>query len=175
MPTPAERYLQYAVHPPWRQAWWAKSLGYLCAGVLLVSPGCSTDAGRPANSASGPAASQNAEGGRSALLQKPFDRVAELAMLQIGRAYEISLAAGAPPKDKLDLGAQLTTTRDLKKREVEVVYGVNPQKLPNGGAGHMLAWEKESTQDGHRMVLMADCRTVKYLSEEEFKNTPKAK
>jgi hypothetical protein len=105
----------------------------------------------------------------------PFDNTAKLVMLNIGRAYRMALV-DKPPANAQELAAgKLATMRDMKDHPVEVLYGVNPSKLPDGGAGHMLAWEKEPTNDGGRMVLMADCVTVKYMGEEEFKKTPKAK
>jgi hypothetical protein len=148
---------------------------FVLLGAISLSLGCSSGAKStsvvPKNAAQNEAAS-----GRNLILQMPFDKAAELVMKNIGKAYQISLNIGGPPANAKDLDAgKLATMRDMKEHAVEVLYGVNPNKLPDGGAGHMLAWEKEPTNDGRRMVLMADCVTVKYMSEEEFKKTPKAK
>jgi hypothetical protein len=113
--------------------------------------------------------------GRNAILQQPFDQAAKIVMLNIGKAYELALV-DKPPKNHDDLGQpQLWTKRDLQKKEIEVLYGVDPKKLGEEAPNRMLAWEKEPDADGGRMVLMADCKSVKYLSENEFQRTPKAK
>jgi hypothetical protein len=155
----------------------AKYCQFILLGVILLLLGCSGTKPTtvvPKNADN--AAENNADSGRNLILQMPFDKAAELVMKNIGYAYRLSLAGGSPPANAKDLDAgKLATMRDMKEHAVEVLYGVNPSKLPDGGAGHMLAWEKEPTNDGRRMVLMADCMTVKYMSEEEFSKTPKAK
>jgi len=157
------------------------NLNQYCRFVMLsaisLSLGCSSG-GKPTTVVPKNAgnAENNADSGRNLILQMPFDKAAELVMKNIGYAYRLSLAGGSPPANAKDLDAgKLATMRDMKEHAVEVLYGINPSKLPDGGAGHMLAWEKEPTNDGRRMVLMADCMTVKYMSEEEFNKTLKAK
>jgi hypothetical protein len=142
----------------------AKYCQFILLGVILLLLGCSGTKPTtvvPKNADN--AAENNADSGRNLILQMPFDKAAELVMKNIGYAYRLSLAGGSPPANAKDLDAgKLATMRDMKEHAVEV-------------AGHMLAWEKEPTNDGRRMVLMADCMTVKYMSEEEFSKTPKAK
>lgn len=127
----------------------------------------------------GQAAAQPGEGasGRNTILQMPFDNVAKLVLLNIGKAYQMaSIANGKPPKDAVELDAGvMKTKRDMQDHEVEVVYGVNPKKLGDEAGEYMLAWEKLPTNDGYRMVLMADFTTVKYVSQAEFEKMKKAK
>jgi hypothetical protein len=152
-----------------RHSWRRNCLRILLPIGLAALLGC----GNAKSSATGKTAQEDS--GRNAILQQPFDMAAKLVLLNVGRAYEMCLVQGKPPKDKDELDALLTTTRDGKKRVIEVIYGVDPKKLPDDGVNHRLAWEKEPTNDGHRMVLMADGKTVKYLSQEEFDKTPRAK
>lgn len=114
--------------------------------------------------------------GRNTILQMPFDNVAKLVLLQIGAAYKIAIVTNnRPPKDAVELDAGvMKTKRDMQDHEVEVVYGVNPAKLDNP-ADYMIAWEKEPTNDGYRMVMMADFTTVKYVSKAEFEKMKRAK
>jgi hypothetical protein len=153
----------------------------LLAGFCSVLLGCSADKKPttvlPKGSPVAGAGSNNpdAGSGRDAILQKPFDLVAKTVMLKIGVEYRMALATGKPPKDKSEFETPLKTKRDLVDREVVLLYGVDPTKLDENGSKHMLAWEKDPDSSGGRMVLMADCVTVNYLNEEQFKNTPRAK
>lgn len=115
--------------------------------------------------------------GRNTVLQVPFDNAAKLVLLNIGRAYQMaSISLGKPPKSASELDAGvMKTKRDMQFREVEVVYGVNLQKLGEEAGKFMLAWEKTPDNDGNRMVLMADLTTVKYVNQNEFDKLPKAK
>ncbi len=127
------------------------------------------------------AAAQPGEGasGRNTILQMPFDNVAKLVLLNIGYAYRLAIAGdGKAPKNAVEAGLEprnLKTKRDMQDHEVEVVYGVNPSRLQGDPADYMIAWEKEPTNDGYRMVLMADFTTVKYVSQAEFEKMKKAK
>ena len=153
----------------------------LCFTFLM---GCRKPAGPTVVAPQGPqgqaAAAQPGEGekGRNTLLQMPFDQVAKLVMINVGKAYQMAtLMNGKPPKDAVELDAGtngLKTKRDMQFHEVDVAYGVNLAKLDNP-ADYMLAWEKEPTNDGYRMVLMADIVTVKYVSQAEFEKMKKAK
>jgi len=133
----------------------------------------------PQSSGGQAAAAQPGEGasGRNTILQMPFDNVAKLVLLNIGRSYQMaSIANGKPPKDAVELDAGvMKTKRDMQDHEVEVVYGVNPKRLGDEPGEYMLAWEKLPTNDGYRMVLMADFTTVKYVSQAEFEKMKKAK
>ena len=126
------------------------------------------------------AAAQPGDGasGRNTILQMPFDQFAKVAMMNIGKAYQMAtLMNGKPPKDAVELDAGpngLKTKRDMQEHVVEVIYGVNPARLDNP-ADYMIAWEKEPTNDGYRMVLMADFATVNYVSKAEFEKMKKAK
>lgn len=150
-------------------------------GLGLAALGCSGDKKPttvlPKGSPHSAAGNDNpdAGSGRDAILQRPFDMVAKMVLLKIGVEYRMALATGKPPKSKAEFETPLKTKRDLVDREVEVLYGVDPTKMEDKGSKHMLAWEKEPDSSGGRMVLMADCVTVNYLNEEQFKNTPKAK
>jgi hypothetical protein len=114
--------------------------------------------------------------GRNTILQMPFDNVAKLVLLNIGVAYKMaSVSNGKPPKNAAELDAGvMKTKRDMQDHEIEVVYGVNPARLDNP-ADYMIAWEKEPTNDGYRMVMMADFTTVKYVSKAEFEKMKRAK
>jgi len=153
----------------------------LLAGCRKVSPTATAPltpdkAGQQAVAV--PLASGEGKSGRSAILQLPFDQVAKLALMNIGKAYQMaSISNNKPPRDatELDVGPiGLKTKRDMQFHEVEVIYGVNPAKLDNP-ADYVLAWEKEPTNDGYRMVLMADYVTVKYVSQAEFEKMKRAK
>lgn len=151
----------------------------LLVGLTFGVLGCGTKtptAVVPKTSSSASAAgNQDPGAGRNAILQRPFDMVAKVAMLKIGGEYRMALASGKPPKDKSEFETPLKTKRDFVDHEVEILFGVDPTKLEDNGTKHLLAWEKEPDANGGRMVLMADCVTVDYLNEEQFKNTPKAK
>ena len=125
------------------------------------------------------AATQPGDGasGRNTILQMPFDQMAKVKLINIGLAYRMAMASnGKPPKDAVELDAgPLKTKRDMQDHEVEVVYGVNPSRLQGDPADYMIAWEKEPTNDGYRMVMMADFATVKYVSQAEFEKMKKAK
>lgn len=158
--------------------WW------LIPVCLIIGCGKSAEStfapkGPPVASAQGQPQAAPGEGvsGRNTILQVPFDNAAKLVLLNIGRAYQMaSISLGKPPKtaDELDAGV-MKTKRDMQFREVEVVYGVNLQKLAEDAGKFMLAWEKTPDNDGNRMVLMADLTTVKYVNQNEFDKLPKAK
>ena len=116
--------------------------------------------------------------GRNVILQMPFDKVAELAMKNIGYAYKLAYAAnGKPPKNMEELGVEprnLRTKRDMQDRDVEVLYGVDVMKL-QAAEDYMLAWEKTPDNGGGRMVLMADMTTVRYMTTDVFEKMKKAK
>lgn len=130
----------------------------------------------------GPVANQGAApgdgaSGRNTILQMPFDNVAKLVLLNIGKAYQMaSIANGKPPKDAVELDAGvMKTKRDMQDHEVVVLYGVDPKRLQGEPSDFMIAWEKEPTNDGYRMVMMADFQTIKYVSQAEFDKMKKAK
>ncbi|HQR07625.1 MAG TPA: hypothetical protein PLN21_12425 [Gemmatales bacterium] len=145
-----------------------------CRKVEATNPVLTPEGTRAGGNQQGAGPGEGA-GGRSAILQLPFDQIAKAKLLSIGYVYRMALASGKPPKDAEELGAgSLKTKRDMQEHEVEVVYGVNPARLDNP-ADYMIAWEKEPTNDGYRMVMMADFTTVKYVSKAEFEKMKRAK
>jgi hypothetical protein len=115
--------------------------------------------------------------GRNVILQKPFDKVAEVVLLNIGRSYEMYYVPnGKPPKNMDDLGVgpqNLKTKRDMQDRDIEVLYGVDYKKL-EPAEDYVLAWEKTPDNGGGRMVLMADLKTVRYVTNDVFDKMKKA-
>jgi hypothetical protein len=93
---------------------------------------------------------------------------------QIGLAYKIA-ASGAAVRGPDDLGKEfaglLKSVRD--DQPLEIVWKVDPSKVQNASMTR-LVWEKTGDRDKGRYVLMADCTTVQYLTEAEFKKMPAA-
>ena len=127
----------------------------------------------------GAAGKGEGDSGRNSILQVPFDNVAKLVMMNIGKAYQLAMAAdGKAPKNAEEAGLEprnLKTKRDMQDREIEVVYGVDVKKLGEDAGSYALAWEKTPDNGGWRMVLMADFVTVKYVAQAEFDRMKKAK
>lgn len=156
----------------------------LCVTLLSLT-GCKKKAETTQTVPGQPGATQVAvpqeEGktGRNSVLQVPFDNVAKLVLLNIGRAYQMAtISENRPPKNAEEAGLEprnLKTKRDMQDHEVEVLYGVDVKKLGDDPGQYALAWEKTPTNDGYRLVLMADFQTVKYLPTAEFEKLKKAK
>lgn len=161
---------------------------FLLMGVCLVlSAGCSKAplAGPVAlqdSSKSGGAQAGQGKGdgdsGRNSVLQVPFDNAAKLVMANVGKAYQLAMAAdGKAPKNADEAGLDsrnLKTKRDMQDREIEVVYGVDVRKLGEDAVNYAIAWEKTPDNGGWRMVLMADLMTVKFVAQAEFDRMKKA-
>jgi hypothetical protein len=93
----------------------------------------------------------------------------------LGSEYRRHLkAAKAPPQAAVfqDMLEQLRSARDGQQFAVQ--WGVDLERLPDGGAGLLLAWEQTADKAGDRCVLMADGKTVKVVPEDEFGKLPRA-
>ncbi|MFT3881204.1 MAG: hypothetical protein QM703_16260 [Gemmatales bacterium] len=148
-----------------------------CRKVEATNPVLTPEGTRAGGNQQTPGPGEGASG-RNTILQMPFDNAAKLVLLNLGRAYQMAMVSNnKPPKDaaELDVGPKgMKTLRDMQEHVIDVVYGVNPARLDNP-ADYMIAWEKEPTNDGYRMVLMADFTTVNYVSKAEFEKMKKAK
>jgi len=94
----------------------------------------------------------------------------------VGEAYREHLAAEKMPPAEADfaeLKNSWTSRRDDKP--FVIMWGVDLAKMPDGGIGHVLAWEQTADADGNRCVLLADGKTAKVLPDAEFQKLPKAK
>jgi hypothetical protein len=102
---------------------------------------------------------------------------------RLGQLYLRALQKGSPPQSPQELKAVEGAddedydylTAERSGEPFVIVWGLNPAQLPDGGSTMLLAWEASADGHGGRFVEMADCRTSKYLSEEQFQSTPKAK
>ncbi len=94
----------------------------------------------------------------------------------VGKTYRGHLLSAKMPPTEADM-TELTdiwrSSRDDKP--FVIVWGVDPAKLPDGGAGHVLAWEQTADAAGNRCVLLADGKTAKAIPDAEFQKLPKAK
>jgi hypothetical protein len=94
----------------------------------------------------------------------------------VGRAYRRPLAAGKAPPREEDFGDVLDVWRSHRDGQPFVIlWGVDLTRLPEGGAGLLLAWEQTADKGGARCVLMADGKTTKVVSDDEFNKLPRAK
>ena len=94
----------------------------------------------------------------------------------VSEAYREHLAAEKMPPaqgDFAEVKDKWTSSRDDKP--FVIVWGVDLAKLPDGGTGHVLAWEQTADTDGNRCVLLADGKTAKAMTDAEFQKLPKAK
>ena len=76
------------------------------------------------------------------------------------------------PADLADVAGDMVSARD--NQPFEIVWGVDLAKLPNGGTGYRLAWEKTGAADGSRCVLLADAKTARVATAAEFAALPAA-
>ena len=110
-------------------------------------------------------------------MARAIDRTKVIGQLrQIGTAYFQSSIDGAPkgPDDLLpNLENNPTFAKLLKDGDIVVFWGVRTQNVQSPGQT-VLAYEKDADENGSRYVLMADCASVKAMSEQEFKSAPKA-
>jgi hypothetical protein len=146
----------------------AVPLGSLALTVMLL--GC-TEPQHPAVGGGG--VPQPAVGGGG--IPRPDQRVQMQSNLkQIGLAYKTA-AIGGVARGPDDLGREfaglLKSVRD--DEPLEIVWKVDPSRVQNASTTR-LAWEKTGDREKGRYVLMADCTTVQYLPEAEFKKTPAA-
>lgn len=94
----------------------------------------------------------------------------------VGEAYRAYLTHAKKPPQAADLAAEAgewNSNRD--GQPFVIVWGVDLDKLPNGGSGLALAWEQTPAADGSRCVLLADGKTAKVVTAAEFEMLPKAK
>ena len=150
---------------------------FFCVGCKKAVPTATATKVNVGGDAGGAAAAGEGNSGRNSVLQVPFDDTAKVVLLNIGRNYQMaSIANGKAPKDAVELDAgKMKTLRDMQEHEVEVAYGVDVKKLGDDPGSFMLAWEKTPTNDGYRLVLMADFTTIKYVAQAEFERMKKAK
>jgi hypothetical protein len=93
----------------------------------------------------------------------------------LGEAYRDHLKFEEKPPRAADLAYITDDLNSGRDNEPFVVtWGVDPAKLPNGGAGALLAWETTGDADGSRCVLMADGKTAKVVTAAEFAALPRA-
>ncbi|HEY7313653.1 MAG TPA: hypothetical protein VH643_30155 [Gemmataceae bacterium] len=94
----------------------------------------------------------------------------------VGKAYRRHLAAKKVPPQEEDFQNVLDIWLSHRDGEPFVIlWGVDLTRLPEGGAGLLLAWEQTADKDGARCVLMADGTTTKVISDDEFNKLPRAK
>lgn len=114
---------------------------------------------------------------RQAKLEADLARIRTDAILRmlglVGKAYRGHLAREKQPPTAADFVELVPVwTSDRDDQPFEIVWGVDLNKLPNGGTGHRLAWEKVGAADGTRCVLLADGRTAKVMTATEFAGLP---
>jgi hypothetical protein len=105
------------------------------------------------------------------------------ALIRLGRLYLATCQQGALPRGPDDLGEAdsrdyeeidcLNSARD--EQPFVVVWGVRPSDAAEDGAKARLAWEASNDDLGGRFVLLADSKTVQYLTQEEFALLARAK
>lgn len=106
--------------------------------------------------------------------RRPDLRIASQNNLrQIGIAYLNACSQDRPPanveelKAHLDGPAVLQSPRD--QQPYEIVWGVDLTRLPDGGAGILLAWEKTGDKEGGRCVLLGNGQPG-YVTAKEFED-----
>ena len=93
----------------------------------------------------------------------------------VGEAYRDHLRYAKKPPQAADFTAEAGDWKSQRDNEpFVIVWGVDLGKLPGGGAGLALAWEKTGDKDGSRCVLLADGKTAKVVTAAEFDTLPKA-
>jgi hypothetical protein len=134
----------------------------LIGGLVALSLGC----GGPST-----VANPTGKGG----MARVIDRTKIMGQLkEIGTAYQLCDGAPKGPDDLLpNLDNNPTFAKLLKDGAVVVYWGVRTQTLQSPGET-VLAYEKDADENGSRYVLMANCSTAKAMSEQEFKNAPRA-
>lgn len=94
----------------------------------------------------------------------------------VGEAYRFHLAHEKKPPQAADFAAEAGDWKSNRdEKPFVIVWGVDLNKQPDGGAGMALAWEQTPAADGSRCVLMADGKTAKVVTAAEFETLPKAK
>jgi hypothetical protein len=136
--------------------------------IIALTPlflcGCGPQAAGPSN-----------QGGIISNVQNKVTTVQVQEYLRnIAVSYLAASVGGSPPRNMEELGVEGRWQKSPRDKEpFEIIYGVNTSQQDAGK--FLLAWEKTADKDGGRCVLMADCKTIGYLKDEEFKNTPRAK
>jgi len=93
----------------------------------------------------------------------------------VGEAYRFHLTYEKKPPQAADFADEAGDWKSQRDGEpLVVVWGVDPARLPDGGAKALLAWEKTADADGSRCVLLADGKTAKVVTAAEFTALPKA-
>ena len=100
-----------------------------------------------------------------------------LSMLRlVGKAYREHLAEEKKPPAEADFaGLKDVWTSNRDDKPFAFAFGADLTKLPDGGIGHVLAWEQTADAEGNRCVLLADGKTAKAMPDAEFQKLPKAK
>jgi hypothetical protein len=94
----------------------------------------------------------------------------------VGEAYRAYLSHEKKPPQAADFAAEAGDWKSPRdEKPFVIVWGVDLNKLPDGGAGMALAWEQTGGPDGSRCVLMADGKTAKVVTAAEFEKLPKVK
>jgi hypothetical protein len=112
-------------------------------------------------------------------------RAADLAKLRldgtletlrmVGKSYLRRLAQLKSPPREEDMGEVTSLWRSRRdEAPLVILWGVDLNQLPDG-AGVLLAWEQFPDDEERRCVLMADGKTAKLVSAEEFDKLPRAK
>ena len=109
-----------------------------------------------------------------------FSRVQTEGTLEMlrsaGRAYLRGLAVTKTPPSEEDFREVIDLWRSRRDEKPFVIqWGVDLSRLPEGGAGVLLAWEQSPDDKGQRAVLMADGKTAKVVTSDEFERLPRAK
>jgi hypothetical protein len=94
----------------------------------------------------------------------------------VGEAYREYLSHEKKPPQAADFAAEAADWKSPRdEKPFVIVWGVDLNKLPDGGAGLALAWEQTPAPDGSRCVLLADGKTTKLVTATEFEALLKAK
>ena len=123
---------------------------------------------------------------RAEFEQKLAKRAEQLARVQeegtldllrtVGRAYaRHTTHAKTPPREE-DFREVLEVWHSRRdQRPFVIQWGVDLTRLPDSGSNTLLAWEQTADDMGRRCVLMADGKTTKVVTAEEFERLPRAK
>jgi hypothetical protein len=108
-------------------------------------------------------------------IPRPDQRVQmQMNLRQIGLGYKTAALLGTvrgPDELGKEFAPLLKSVRD--DQPLEIVWKVDPSKVQDA-SNTRLAWEKNGDREKGRYVLMADCTTIRYLTEAEFNKTPAA-
>src|SRR5262245_33814545 len=104
-------------------------------------------------------------------------RVNELAQvgLAIHRYHEITKQTPAKLDDIKPYLADSRVVERLRKGEIEVIWNAVRLKDEDRGTSNVImGWDTKAEPDGRRVVLFMDA-SVRIVSQDEFRNTPKVR